>query len=112
MAVRFYRRCRVQCLILKAALILVTSSSTSSGAAALGSGVGPHMIDCVLGVMKAYTTRVGANVSTELSDETGKLLQQRGGEFGAVWGVSVAVDDDIPALRRAMITGSLDALCN
>ncbi|MFC7735907.1 adenylosuccinate synthase [Roseomonas sp. GCM10028921] len=65
----------------------VTSSNTVAGNAAAGSGVGPHAIGTVLGIAKAYTTRVGSGpFPTELFDDTGKLLGQRGHEFGTVTG--------------------------
>ncbi|MBI1908981.1 MAG: adenylosuccinate synthase [Deltaproteobacteria bacterium] len=65
----------------------VTSSNTVAGQAASGSGVGPTAIDEVIGVAKAYTTRVGSGpFPTELSDETGRHLREKGGEFGATTG--------------------------
>ena len=65
----------------------VTSSNTCSGEAALGSGIGPNQIGYVLGVTKAYTTRVGAGpFPTELNDAIGELIGQRGMEFGATTG--------------------------
>ncbi len=65
----------------------VTSSNTCSGAAATGSGVGPSRLDYVLGITKAYTTRVGAGpFPTELHDEVGDFLGTRGHEFGATTG--------------------------
>ena len=65
----------------------VTSSSATAGGACSGSGVAPHRIDRVLGVVKAYTTRVGEGpFPTELLDETGKLLRETGHEFGATTG--------------------------
>jgi adenylosuccinate synthase len=65
----------------------VTSSNTVAAAAAIGSGVGPAVIGYVLGIAKAYTTRVGAGpFPTELTDATGELLGQRGHEFGTVTG--------------------------
>jgi adenylosuccinate synthase len=65
----------------------VTSSNTCAGAAATGSGVGPGHLDYVLGITKAYTTRVGAGpFPTELNDVVGELLGQRGNEFGATTG--------------------------
>jgi adenylosuccinate synthase len=65
----------------------VTSSNTVAGAAALGTGVGPNQIGYVLGVTKAYTTRVGAGpFPTELHDEIGDLIGTRGKEFGATTG--------------------------
>ncbi len=65
----------------------VTSSNTCAGAAATGSGVGPGRLDYVLGITKAYTTRVGAGpFPTELHDETGDFLGKKGNEFGATTG--------------------------
>ena len=65
----------------------VTSSNTVAGQAAAGSGVGPHAGGYVLGIVKAYTTRVGEGpFPTELHDETGRLLGERGHEFGTVTG--------------------------
>jgi adenylosuccinate synthase len=65
----------------------VTSSNTIAGNACNGSGFGPAHIDSVVGIMKAYTTRVGAGpFPTELFDETGNQLQEKGGEFGATTG--------------------------
>lgn len=65
----------------------VTSSSTVSGNACCGAGVGPKDINGVLGIVKAYTTRVGAGpFPTELFDETGDYLQKKGVEFGATTG--------------------------
>ncbi|MDC0413016.1 adenylosuccinate synthase [Pelagibacteraceae bacterium] len=65
----------------------VTSSNTVAGAAATGTGCGPNLIDYVLGITKAYTTRVGEGpFPTELNDEMGELLGKRGNEFGTVTG--------------------------
>ncbi|WP_111559419.1 adenylosuccinate synthase [Paracoccus sediminilitoris] len=65
----------------------VTSSTTTSGAAASGTGMGPGAIDFVLGIVKAYTTRVGEGpFPTELQDEDGQRLGERGHEFGTVTG--------------------------
>jgi adenylosuccinate synthase len=65
----------------------VTSSNTISGTAAGGSGLGPSAVGFVLGITKAYTTRVGSGpFPTELEDETGERLGQRGHEFGTVTG--------------------------
>ncbi len=65
----------------------VTSSNPTAGGACVGSGLSPRSIDCVVGVVKAYTTRVGSGpFPTELFDDTGKLLASRGHEFGAVTG--------------------------
>jgi adenylosuccinate synthase len=65
----------------------VTSSNTIAGNACTGSGFGPSHIDCVIGILKAYTTRVGEGpFPTELFDATGDALQQKGGEVGATTG--------------------------
>ncbi len=65
----------------------VTSSHTHPGQAASGSGIGPGAVGYVLGITKAYTTRVGSGpFPTELTDATGELLGQRGKEFGVVTG--------------------------
>ena len=65
----------------------VTSSNTLAGAAAVGSGIGPGSIDTVLGITKAYTTRVGEGpFPTELDDAIGRTLGERGHEFGTVTG--------------------------
>ncbi|KUK38565.1 MAG: Adenylosuccinate synthetase [Thermodesulfobacterium commune] len=65
----------------------VTSSNTVAGNACCGSGLGPTEINSVLGIVKAYTTRVGEGpFPTELHDEIGELLRERGGEYGATTG--------------------------
>jgi len=65
----------------------VTSSSATAGGACTGTGVGPTMIDAVFGIAKVYTTRVGSGpFPTELTDEAGRALQERGNEFGATTG--------------------------
>jgi len=65
----------------------VTSSNTVAGAACTGAGIGPRQIDQVVGISKAYTTRVGGGpFPTELKDETGERLRERGGEYGATTG--------------------------
>jgi adenylosuccinate synthase len=65
----------------------VTSSNTIAGAACTGSGIGPANINHVIGIVKAYTTRVGNGpFPTELSDATGEKLRSLGGEFGATTG--------------------------
>jgi adenylosuccinate synthase len=65
----------------------VTSSNSTSGGASTGSGIGPNRIDRVIGIVKAYTTRVGAGpFPTELHDESGEWLRQRGFEFGTTTG--------------------------
>ena len=65
----------------------VTSSSTLAGSACIGSGIGPTKMSKVIGITKAYCTRVGSGpFPTELHDETGETLQKNGGEFGATTG--------------------------
>ncbi len=65
----------------------VTSSNTVAANACCGTGLGPSAIDRVIGIMKAYTTRVGEGpFITELFDETGEYLREKGGEFGATTG--------------------------
>ncbi len=65
----------------------VTSSSPVSGGACIGSGIGPKRIDKVIGVVKAYVTRVGSGpFPTELDDETGDLIREKGGEYGTTTG--------------------------
>ncbi len=65
----------------------VTSSNPIAGGSCVGTGVGPTKIDYVVGIVKAYTTRVGEGpLPTELKDETGKYLQEKGKEFGATTG--------------------------
>lgn len=65
----------------------VTSSHPLSGGVTVGTGVGPKMIDNIIGVAKAYTTRVGKGpFPTELNDETGETIRNRGGEFGTTTG--------------------------
>jgi adenylosuccinate synthase len=65
----------------------VTSSSTVSGNACCGAGVGPKKIDRITGIVKAYTTRVGKGpFPTELFDDTGDFIQEKGAEFGATTG--------------------------
>ncbi|SFS86928.1 Adenylosuccinate synthetase [Saccharopolyspora flava] len=67
----------------------VTSSNPTSGGASAGSGVGPTKISAVIGILKAYTTRVGAGpFPTELTDEAGENLRKQGGEFGVTTGRS------------------------
>ena len=70
----------------------VTSSNTVAGNACNGSGFGPTHIDSVVGILKAYTTRVGEGpFPTELFDATGDELQKKGGEFGATTGQKEAL---------------------
>ena len=82
----------------------VTSSNCLAGAAAAGAGVGPRALGLVLGIVKAYTTRVGSGpFPTELQDETGQALAKRGREFGSVTGRPRRCGwFDVPALRRSV----------
>ncbi len=102
----------------------VTSSNTVAGSACTGAGVGPTRIDAVIGISKAYTTRVGEGpLPTELTDETGRWLQTRGQEFGATtgrprrcgWFDAVVVRDSVRingitgiALTKLDVLGGLD----
>jgi adenylosuccinate synthase len=88
----------------------VTSSCTSAASACTGSGVGPSFLHEVIGVIKAYTTRVGFGVfPTELHDETGKKLQTIGHEFGSVTGRERRCGWlDCVALRRAILSNSVE----
>ena len=91
----------------------VTSSTTTAGGAAAGSGLGPRDISYVLGVTKAYTTRVGAGpFPTELHDEAGGRLAARGHEFGATTGRPRRCGWlDVVSLRRAARINSVSGLC-
>jgi adenylosuccinate synthase len=90
----------------------VTSSNTIAGAAAVGTGLGPRDIHAVLGIVKAYTTRVGAGpFPTELFDEYGEHLSRVGHEFGAVTGRPRRCGwFDAVSLRRAVLHNSLSSL--
>mgnify|MGYP001194034095 CR=1 FL=1 len=91
----------------------VTSSNTSAGAAATGSGLGPAVFDYVLGVVKAYATRVGSGpFPTELFDETGQRLARVGVEFGSTTGRPRRCGwFDAVTVRRAVINSSVTGLC-
>jgi adenylosuccinate synthase len=91
----------------------VTSSNTTAGGAATGTGVGPRYLDYVLGIVKAYTTRVGAGpFPTELFDEVGEHLGKKGHEFGATTGRRRRCGwFDAVALRRSVINNSVSGLC-
>ena len=91
----------------------VTSSNTSAGAAATGSGVGPHVLHYVLGITKAYATRVGAGpFPTELFDAVGDRLGDRGQEFGATTGRKRRCGwFDAVAVRRARQINGFSGLC-
>ena len=90
----------------------VTSSNPVAAAACTGSGVGPKDIDEVWGVAKAYSTRVGAGpFPSELHDEVGELIRERGGEFGTTTGRARRTGwMDLVALRYAARINSLTAL--
>ncbi|MBR5675309.1 MAG: adenylosuccinate synthase [Neisseriaceae bacterium] len=91
----------------------VTSSNCVAGAASAGAGVAPQMLDYVLGIVKAYTTRVGSGpFPTELFDDTGKLLAERGNEFGSVTGRPRRCGwFDAPALRRSLQINGVTGMC-
>ena len=91
----------------------VTSSNCVAGAACAGAGVGPHMLHYVLGITKAYTTRVGSGpFPTELDDEIGKHLAQRGNEFGSVTGRARRCGwFDAAALKRSIQINGISGLC-
>jgi len=91
----------------------VTSSNTTAGGAATGSGVGPRDLDYILGITKAYTTRVGAGpFPTELFDDIGAHLARRGHEFGATTGRARRCGWlDMAILRRSVQTNSVTGLC-
>ncbi|WOJ93075.1 adenylosuccinate synthase [Congregibacter variabilis] len=91
----------------------VTSSNTTAGGTATGSGFGPLYLDYVLGITKAYTTRVGSGpFPTELFDETGEHLASRGHEFGATTGRPRRCGwFDAVALRIAVNINSVSGIC-
>jgi adenylosuccinate synthase len=90
----------------------VTSSNTMAGMAAAGSGVGPGSVGYVLGIVKAYTTRVGEGpFPTELNDETGQRLGERGHEFGTVTGRKRRCGwFDAALVRQTCTTGGVDGI--
>ena len=104
----------------------VTSSNPVSGMACVGAGVGPNQLHHILGIVKAYTTRVGAGpFATELLDEVGEYIQERGKEFGATtgrrrrcgWLDLVVVQDSVRlngldslAITKLDVLGGLDKL--
>jgi adenylosuccinate synthase len=91
----------------------VTSSNTTAGGASTGTGLGPCAFDHVLGIVKAYTTRVGAGpFPTELFDEYGEHLSRVGHEFGSVTGRRRRCGwFDSVALRRSVVHSSVAGLC-
>ena len=91
----------------------VTSSNTTAGGTATGSGFGPLYLDYVLGITKAYTTRVGSGpFPTELFDDVGSRLAERGHEFGSTTGRARRCGwFDAVILRRAIEINSISGLC-
>lgn len=90
----------------------VTSSNTVTGGIATGIGIGPSKVDTVIGICKAYTTRVGAGpFPTELLDETGNYIRETGHEYGTVTGRHRRVGwFDSVALRHSKRVAGIDAL--
>jgi adenylosuccinate synthase len=91
----------------------VTSSNTVAAAASIGTGIGPSNLDYILGIVKAYTTRVGAGpFPTELNDDMGEHLGTVGAEFGATTGRPRRCGwFDAVALRRSIVNSSVSGLC-
>ncbi|QQZ30626.1 adenylosuccinate synthase [Thiothrix subterranea] len=91
----------------------VTSSSTTAGGACTGSGIGPRNLDYILGITKAYTTRVGSGpFPTELFDDVGAYIAKQGNEFGSTTGRPRRCGwYDAVSLRRAMHINSISGLC-
>lgn len=91
----------------------VTSSNTVSGAACAGTGVGPGRLDSVIGVSKAYCTRVGAGpFPSEMADDTGEKLREAGGEYGATTGRPRRCGWlDLVALRYSTSISACTGLC-
>ena len=91
----------------------VTSSNPISGGACIGAGIGPHKINQVIGVTKAYLTRVGEGpFTTELHDDTGELLRTNGGEFGTTTGRARRCGWlDLVILKYAIRVNGLTEIC-
>ena len=91
----------------------VTSSNTVAAAASTGTGIGPSKLDYILGIVKAYATRVGAGpFPTELNDDLGEHLGTVGAEFGATTGRPRRCGwFDAVALRRSIVNSSVSGLC-
>ena len=91
----------------------VTSSNTTAGGVATGSGFGPRNLDYVLGIVKAYCTRVGGGpFTTELFDDVGSEIARKGNEFGAVTGRPRRCGwFDAVAVRRAVQINSISGFC-
>ena len=91
----------------------VTSSSTTAGGVSTGLGIGPKFIDKIIGITKAYTTRVGEGpFPTELFDESGSMLAEKGNEFGATTGRPRRCGWlDLVLLKKAIFINSVTDLC-
>ena len=91
----------------------VTSSNTTAGGVSTGLGLGPKYIDKIIGISKAYATRVGEGpFLTELFDDNAKMLAERGREFGATTGRPRRCGWlDLVALKKAIFTNSVTDLC-
>ncbi|MCC6534206.1 MAG: adenylosuccinate synthase [Burkholderiales bacterium] len=91
----------------------VTSSNCLAGAASAGAGIAPQALHYVLGITKAYTTRVGSGpFPTELEDDVGRQLAQRGNEFGSTTGRARRVGwFDAAALKRSIQLNGVSGLC-
>ena len=91
----------------------VTSSSTTAGGVSTGLGIGPKFIDKIIGISKAYATRVGEGpFVTELFDENGEMIAKKGNEFGATTGRPRRCGWlDLVALKKAIFTNSVTDLC-
>ena len=91
----------------------VTSSNTVSAQAAIGSGIGPKHLGRVVGIFKAYVTRVGGGpFPTEITDSTGELLRKKGNEFGATTGRPRRCGWlDLVMLRQTIRLNGIDSLC-
>ena len=91
----------------------VTSSNTTIGGIFTGSGISPKRVDYTLAIVKAYTTRVGSGpFMTELFDENGKILSERGHEFGATTGRERRCGWlDLVALKRSIIINGFTGIC-
>ncbi|MFT7218287.1 MAG: adenylosuccinate synthase [Gammaproteobacteria bacterium] len=91
----------------------VTSSTTTAGGAAAGSGVGPRDLEYILGIVKAYTTRVGSGpFPTELDDSCGQHMGEKGHEFGATTGRKRRCGWlDMVSLKRSLKINSVSGLC-
>lgn len=91
----------------------VTSSNPVSGAVCAGAGVGPDKLHHIMGIVKAYTTRVGAGpFPTELLDETGDYLQEKGAEFGSTTGRRRRCGWlDLVMLRDSILYNGLNSIC-